>query len=472
MSPDAISLPHRLANPDPDLALPARLRTAGQELELRSLLRHLSGRRAVYDARLDQRPVIAKLYTGHPRSRRDFEHECTGLRRLAAAGLPAPALLLAQDDDAGRLLLMERLVGRSGRTVFPLARPADPDLFVSLLRLLRDMWQHGVLQQDIHLDNFLLPDAGGWQLLDVGGMTFADDPVPASKAAPNLALLMAQFPPQFARPLWDMAARTLDRSLVARAERLAPRIRRKRLRRIVSKTMRDCTEFATGVHCGHRMWLRRDRRDAVQALLDAGLDRLMESGHILKDGNSTTVALVQVAGQRYVIKRYNLKNLRKRVTRQFSSHARQAWQGGAFLAALGLATPLPVLYLSERAGPFVGREYLVTEFAEGDSLPDVFAPTGAVPEKPALEIARFFHAMRLAGFSHGDTKWTNFLFTKEHDLIVMDLDGMSLWPRRNLRGAHAAQRQRFLRNWPFSGQRMHEIDQAIALAERKLEMKT
>lgn len=54
--------------------------------------------------------------------------------------------------------------------------------------------------------------------------------------------------------------------------------------------------------------------------------------------------------------------------------------------------------------------------------------------------------MRLMAFSHGDSKYTNFLF-QDGQLQVLDLDGMSREPGSGLEQELADQRERLFESW-------------------------
>jgi len=68
-----------------ETALPVTLTLGEQVLEIQTLLRFMPARRAVYAGALDGKPVIIKLFSSHPRSRREVQVE---QERLAALAVP------------------------------------------------------------------------------------------------------------------------------------------------------------------------------------------------------------------------------------------------------------------------------------------------------------------------------------------------------------------------------------------------
>ena len=61
-----------------ETALPVTLTLGEQVLEIQTLLRFMPARRAVYAGALDGKPVIIKLFSSHPRSRREYRLNKSG----------------------------------------------------------------------------------------------------------------------------------------------------------------------------------------------------------------------------------------------------------------------------------------------------------------------------------------------------------------------------------------------------------
>lgn len=62
------------------------------------------------------------------------------------------------------------------------------------------------------------------------------------------------------------------------------------------------------------------------------------------------------------------------------------------------------------------------------------------------QMADFFVTMELMRFSHGDSKYTNFIF-QNGGLQVLDLDGMQRHPGGRLSRELAQQRERLFKSW-------------------------
>ncbi|MBW1646149.1 MAG: serine/threonine protein kinase, partial [Deltaproteobacteria bacterium] len=282
-------------------------------------LRLLPGRRLVCRARWRAAPVVAKLFIHPAKAGRDYDRELAGHRLFTAAEIATPALVArGRLGGGGRAVLYRYLEDAvSLGSLVPLVpTPAALEKLGAVLAAIARMHRAGFRQVDLHLNNFLW--AGGRLFtLDSGDLAV----LPAAEKArtalvrKNLADLLSQLPlayePCFADLLasYNRAAKP-DRELTV-AE-LAADIRswrRWRQRHYVRKAGRDSSDFVVA-----RSWRRLL---ACRRGYDAGpwrefyrrLDELVVAGERLKDGNSATVALVEWAGEKVVIKRYNIKNL-------------------------------------------------------------------------------------------------------------------------------------------------------------------
>lgn len=429
-----------------ETVLPVTLSVDGQVLEMQSLLRFMPERRAVYSGLLDGQPVIIKLFSSHPRSRREVQVEQQRLTALAEKQVPAPRVLLRDYPGESALLVLEHLGEVSAKArLQEISAEKIPGLVQELVVLTSKMHRHGVMQNDIHLGNFIFAD-GAWHVIDAGDVEVNDAPVEKSKALGNLALLLAQFPPLSLPTAQQVVSAYGDTFSSQQLAESLKKMRHARLRKLVKKSLRNCTEFVELNGKGYTGMGRREDQPLIDALLNTGLDTLLENCERLKDGNSATVGRVQIEGESLVIKRYNVKSAWKKLARQFKSRARNSWLNAAYLGLVQIPTPQAVCYLSSKQSGLTDREYLVCRNVEGRMLPEICEAGGPLRDQALSQMADFFAVMRLMAFSHGDSKYTNFLF-QDGQLQVLDLDGMSRDPGRGLEQELADQRQRLFESW-------------------------
>ena len=174
-------------------------------------------------------------------------------------------------------------------------------------------------------------------------------------------------------------------------------------------------------------------------------DKFIEAGLMLKNGNSSTVALVQLATRSLVVKRYNIKNSWHCLRRAFrKSRACRSWSNAHRMEFLGIPALKPVAMIENRVGPIRTTAYLITEFIEG---PDALKCLRADPNGDLEAITGILQELSNVQISHGDLKATNFVMTSEGPIMI-DLDGMKEHgTRQSFEQAFSRDLERFMENW-------------------------
>lgn len=454
--------------------LPARLRLSdGRELELLQSLRLLPGKRLSARARLDGQTVLAKLFFADGAARH-AARELAGLTALLKAGLPTPSPLADVSlTDGGELVATGFLEGsRSLAEEWQEASLAAGDskavqMLTPALALLARMHAAGLTQSDLHLGNFLRHERKLY-VIDGDAVEQHAAPLPRETATANLAILLAQFP-----PAWDACTDDFVAVYVA-AGGLAPepselrnamaRVRERRLADILAKSVRDCTLFAVQHNCTRFTSVVREESEALASLLE-NPDAAIQHGDILKNGNTATVARIELGGRARVVKRYNLKNLGHALSRAWRpSRAWHAWQAAHHLQFLGIATPRPLALVEERLGPLRRRAWLITAHCPGPNLLELLDADQAPPENVARALRETFTGLYQARVHHGDLKATNLLW---HDgrMHLIDLDATTAHrSQESFQRAWARDRARLIRNWPDDSALAEWLDEHLPAA--------
>lgn len=443
-----VSLWDQLATQERQLSLPAALPLTNGELHCERLLRLVPGKRAVVAARFNQRPVLAKLFA--PAAARQAGREREGHRRLARAGAATPALLHDEQLASGAtVMLYEWLEGAA--PAVDMERPPSPTGIRRLLDVVAKLYGAGLYQSDLHGNNFLMSGGGVW-IIDAAGIEgAAGAPLGAAQVADNLALLIAQF-----RRVDQPAAQALVEShgvmttfgidsaaLAAAVERRWQR----RKREFLAKCFRPTTAIAFEQSFGRVVAWRRSLTSAELMAVLADPDAAIRRGELLKDGNSATVARLDIDGRPVVIKRYNIKSFGHRMRRFWRpSRAWVSWANAHRLALLGIDTPPPVGFVEQRFGRFRGRAYYLSEFVPGEELLGLFQRR----EPTRLEVSAlqaYFDVAKRERLVHGDLKATN-LFAAHERIWFLDLDAMrEVRAHRRWRRLFEKDTARFTRNW-------------------------
>ena len=433
----------------------------GEIITLERLLRVLPGKRIVGEARWRDRHVLAKLFVAR-HNNRHWERERQGLESLRTANISTPGVVAAgRLDGGGHYLLTEFL--QDSRTLaehwsamesLPPESPAAQELLQPAFALLGRLHAAGLLQNDLHLGNFLayrnelfVIDGDGVVSMGKGAAAAAQ------QSMENLALLIAQLPLS-----WEDCLDSLVAAYTSEQERWRPgreallqaveRVRAWRLSRFLTKTLRDCSQFSVRSTSSRFSVVVRSEKEALSALMEDP-DGFMMRGQLLKDGNTCTVARVDIGGRALVVKRYNLKSFRHTLSRFWRpSRAWHSWVAGHRLAFYGIPTPAPLAMLEERIGPMRGRAFLVTEFCPGESLLQHLSEDREPDTAEAEAIRSLFAMLFRLKISHGDMKANNLLWHDGH-LSLIDLDSLTQHgSSRAFVRAWRRDRERFVRNWP------------------------
>ena len=439
----------------------------GTELRVDRLLRVLPGKRIVGEGGWQGRRVLAKLFISAD-SAQHAAREMQGVQAMQAAALPTPELLLSSRLHAGgHAVLSEFLIDAKSLSDewealqhLPSSHVLQEQCLQSAFALLGQMHAAGLIHEDVHLSNFLR-HAGRLYVIDGDAVHTVSGNGRQTQA--NLALLLAQLPIS-----WDgQQGRLLSfyTGPVYKADELAKAVqqaRQKRLKKFLSKTGRNCTQFLVRQTTGEFVAMLRTEADWLSLLLESK-DRLVDEGHKYKDGGTCSVARVGFSGHELVIKRYNLKSVLHALSRACRpSRAWHSWRAGHMLLHLGIATPAPLALCEERIGPIRRRAFLVNAFCPGENLLEHLSPEVPPGEAEAHSLLTLFDALRVMRISHGDLKANNLLWHNGR-VVVIDLDGMR-W-HASLAGWQRAWRRdraRFLANWPETSVLYRWLDEHLA----------
>lgn len=456
----------RSAGRDPVVPFRMPVQIGGNESELTCtrVVRVVPRRRVVVFGQWGGQAVVAKCFLNHRRGAYHLEREAAGLAALAEAGVPAPEVVFkgAALPDRLPVLGLRRLQparSLSGLWDETADREARQGLLTRAAALVADQHLAGIKQDDLHKENFIVR---GSDMFVVDGASVdtrrMGTPLGERRSLENLALLFTHLMPSEYALITDALTAYRDRrgwDRDPRAEaRLLELVKSSSARQRgawLKKIFRESTAFVCRRSWRRRMVCSRPDYSAPMQIFLGNPDPVMEKGRLLKDGNTATVALVEVDGVRLVAKRYNIKNvghLLKRCLRPTRAH--RSWKNAHHLGHIQVATPRPVAFLERRFGPFRLTAYFISEFVPG---PDAHALLHApeADEKQARRTAAAFRPILqdLADHmvSHGDLKATNFIGAKDR-LWVVDLDAMQ--SHRSAARFHLAferDLKRLIRNW-------------------------
>ena len=434
------------------------------ELTCSQVLRVLPEKRLVCFGEWNGLQIVAKFFMDPKSAKRHCAREERGLTALVDAGIKAPALLfkgMLPPDNTPVLGLQSIMPAQDFLTVWN--QVESPDLRAELLfraaSVIADQHEAGLKQDDPHLKNFLW---AGDDVFTIDGDAVntrnVGKPLSISASLENLGLFFAQFYPRFDclittafRLYAEKRTWSVDDDLSARLLKDVFTQRNLRKRAYLKKIYRECSAFVC-----ERAWNRFMVCDRVfynEAMVRflADPNHVMNSGRVLKKGNTSTVTMVEVNGQNMVVKRYNIKNAWHAFKRSFRpSRAWISWRNAHRLTSLGIRTPRPIALVEKRLGPFRSTAYFITEYMDGIDAYSLFHSDRVREINPESIVTLFGQLFRLLAdttITHGDSKATNYLVAN-NKLSITDLDSMREHRfKAGFRHAFTRDLDRFMRNW-------------------------
>lgn len=438
-------------------------------------LRNLPGKRLVCRGHWQGRTVLIKLYLHPKHGQRHFQREKAGVSQLSSQQIATPKLLHAgQLDDKTPILIFDYL--NDATTSLERWQQCANDnqrleLLFQLMRLLAKQHNCGLWQQDLHLGNFLHHQDTLYTIDGDGIVKSRHHTANATERRRNLALFLAQLAPHhdhlFGQALSYYAScpqvPSADWSSLLNQE--LPLARTKRRHAYVKKSYRNCSEFVREKTRSQLLIYRRDIAPELLQQLQQDPDTLIKDGTRLKDGNSATVAKIELADQCWVIKRYNIKSVWHALKRCWRpTRASVSWGNAHRLKISNIDTPKAVAMIEKRFGPLRFTGYYVCEFVAGPSVAEYYTSNQLDSEQKQQTAAKLVELFRLffrLGIYHGDCKATNFLIRQSTPWVI-DLDAMREFHSRGVFFRHFIRdRQRFLRNWPSTSDLYRWLDQRL-----------
>lgn len=437
----------------------------GSALVCDTVVRVLPGRRLVCSGTWNGQSVFAKLFFGKSAAsyaKRDRE----GSEWLRSAKILTPALLYVAELTQKINVLIYAAIGNALNAEYCWRQqPQLHDLLAdSLVDALAKHHAAGLVQTDLHLKNFLIHEQAADALkvytLDGDGVRKIGRLGVKCKRLANLATLFSKFDvlddnriPVLYHRYCSAIGLTYDVSDESRMMKSVWHIRHR-----VSRTYADKKVFRTCSDVTVEKSFRYFHAVAADVLINpqaANLDTyLADSKANLKNGNTCTVGLGNLANQRMVIKRYNTKSLWHRISRALrSSRAEVSWANAHRFLISNIATPKPLALVEKRWGCLRDRAYFLSAYVDAPDVTQFFTqqPDVELQKRAAQNLANLFLKLYLLKFSHGDCKASNIKMTNGQPVLI-DLDGvrsyddcwLSNW---RFERAHVKDLKRFMKNW-------------------------
>ncbi len=428
-------------------------------LEIDATVRRVPNKRDVYKGRWAGQSVYAKKFFG-AQALKYARRDATGVAYLQAANILTPPLLFqgkTQDSQAHVLIFSEITDAQNAEQVYRHASfGIRTELAKALILVLAQHHNANLIQTDLYLKNFLVQGEKIYTLDGDGIRKYTR--LSQQQALKNLCVLLSKFDvleiESWHHDLLKIYAEARGWQMTPDAA-LIKKMTNVHRQKVVSnyadkKVFRQCTDVAiykdvqvfTAVS---REFLYLDLPKVFQKM-----DSLFTPQNLLKNGNTCTVARVEINNQSIVIKRYNIKNFWHGVSRALrQTRAAVSWANAHRLQLLGIPTAKPVALIEERKFGLRGRAYFLCEYIDAPDAAQFFVAgadkTGRA--ETIKNIITLFYKLYLLKISHGDTKATNIKIV-DHQPVLIDLDSMSQHAFSSYAlKAHVRDLRRFMRNW-------------------------
>jgi len=404
----------------------------------KELLRYLPGKRKVFDAEWNNKDVIVKIFLDKFKAKHHLKREWTGLIKLNKRKLYGPKpLFFGRTENSDWAMVTEKIANSS--TALEILEKNDNhnekiDFLIMICKQLAKQHINGVLQKDLHMENFLFADNKIYTL-DPGQIKFFAGHVPQNKCISQLALLTLYANDDslsLTKIIRDEYLKNrgweLNHSLDALLHKQIKIQRQKTINHALKKCLRTSkryTRIKTKDYTA--VFDKRFCQEAQATDLIMKLDSLIIQGNILKDGNTCFVSRLLWNNNDIVVKRYNhkgfLHSLRHSIKK---SRAYRVWLNAQRLGMLGILTAKPLAYIEKKKGFLIWNSYLITKYLEGTNLYNFIKNESLTEETRSItkqQLKELLDKLAEHHITHGDLKHSNILITKNGPALT-DLDSM------------------------------------------------
>lgn len=422
----------------------------------KKILRCLPGKRISCIAQYQGKLVFAKIFIDPKRAKVHWQREKIGIDLLHKTRILSPKIIARFSLPDGVYVLLLQYLDKAvdfQQKWHRTCRDEKPLLLQQMLALIAEHHNKNILQQDLHLNNFIfegtqLHTLDGAEIISKNDLTEAD-------VLNNLALLFAQFYPEndanidaaMALYLQQRKAKFLI-SPIAKVSALTKKKRDYRKHKFIKKTVRECSTFVCRKTWRH--FSICDRRFFNGVLIDDP-ELYCQQGRIIKNGNTCTVFVINLQGVDYLVKRYNIKNWCHGLSRSFrQSRAMHSWLNGHLLKFYGISTPTPIAVIENCFGPLRAKAYLITAYIEAESCDDYLNGEYSDQAKQAVadKISYLLKGLADLFIAHGDLKASNILIGNDKKHYLIDLDSMKQYDsNKAYTRAGLKDSKRFSKNW-------------------------
>jgi tRNA A-37 threonylcarbamoyl transferase component Bud32 len=432
------------------------------DIIIEKILRIIPKRRIIAFGKWQGKEIVAKLFIDENNAKKHQEKDLNGIRLLNDNNIPTAKLFYhgASADGRTSILIFEYI--KDAITLGKIwDERSNDEATLELLQtvMIEIATQHvlGVVQTDIHLNNFLLANG---KIYTLDGAQIKPYPLPLAEkiSLGNLSLFFAQLGVgeqnlQLQLLHYYASARgwILTDKAIGYVFNKINAYNNQRWQHLQKKMFRTSSDFVALSSWSRRCVYIRQYHSAELLTLLANPEQFFKknAGEILKDGNSSTVMRISIGNRDMVIKRYNIKGFFHWLRRMLKpSRAANAWGYANQLALFGITTAKPIAFIEYRILGLRTRSYFIMEAITGYDAKLVI-DNGSLNQGQFIKhITQLFNKFKMLKLIHGDLKISNILLNQNNTPVIIDLDGIKQYHSMTLlHRAWQKEKKRFLTNF-------------------------
>ena len=423
------------------------LKFPNDEFKVVEILRFLPNKRVVFKAIKNDKEVVIKLFFNKDRKKRnkEYQKEVGTIKILTNLKLATPELLdykklYYRDYD----YVVTKYIGICNKKL-------DIQSYYKAIAALHN---HGIYQEDIHIDNFIT-NSDKFYYLDASGMDlkYYHQKILPKIALDNLALFICQFNlneqekfienlEYYFQNITYLSKSEIQKNSQKYKKYIIKKTKKtfaKRLKDYGQKIFRNCSDFVTcklvdknknkisGV-------FERKTYYKYQSFFEQFINNpnLFKSKIIkyFKKGNTAEVYLLDTGSTKFVIKYYKSKNKIHSFKNYFlKTRAKKSWFFSNICNFLEIKTIKPVGYFELKKFGFFKGAYFITKYDENlNDLNEILEKKSKLKINViASNIVENIKSLKQHKIYHGDFKILNILANSSNDnnnFFIIDLEQM------------------------------------------------